>query len=95
MNKQPLTELEFLNEKIKNEKMKVYSKGLVLLPAITTLTCGALVSDRFGAAIGTLTVITGLAVTTEAIMQAKDLQEKQAISTEKVHVKAKNITNRK
>lgn len=95
MNKQALTELEFLNEKIKDEKQKVYSKGVVLLPAITTLTCGALVSDRFGAIIGALTVITGLAVTTETLMQAKELQEKKELPTENAYVKAKNITNRK
>lgn len=90
MNKQALTELEFLNEKIKDEKQKVYSKGVVLLPAITTLTCGALVSDRFGAIIGALTVITGLAVTTETLMQAKELQEKKELPTENAYVKIKN-----
>ena len=95
MNKQALTELEFLNEKIKDEKQKVYSKGVVLLPAITTLTCGALVSDRFGAIIGALTVITGLAVTTETLMQAKELQEKKELPTENAYVKIKNIKNRK
>ena len=95
MNKQALTELEFLNEKIKDEKQKVYSKGVVLLPAITTLTCGALVSDRFGAIIGALTVITGLAVTTETLMQAKELQEKKGLPTENAYVKIKNIKNRK
>ncbi len=95
MNKQPLTELEFLNEKIKDEKQKVYSKGLVLLPGIATVTCGALATDRFGFAVGSFIIITGLAITTESLVRAKDFQGKQEVSTEKVYTKVKTIINRK
>lgn len=95
MNKQSLTELEFLNEKIKDEKQKVYSKGIVLLPGITTITCGALASNRFGAAVGSLIMIAGLALTTESLVQAKDIQEKQELPTEKVYAKISTIAHRK
>ena len=69
MNKHKLTELEFLNERVKEEKQKVYRKGVVLLPGITTITCAALASDRFGIAVGSLLVISGLAFTTESLVQ--------------------------
>ena len=95
MNKQPLTELEFLNEKIKVEKQKVYRKGIVLLPGIATVTCGALATDRFGVAVGSFIIIAGLAITTESLVRAKDFQEKQEIPTEKVYTKVKTIINRK
>lgn len=95
MNKQPLTELEFLNEKIKDEKQKVYSKGLVLLPGIATVTGGALASDRFGVAIGSFIIIAGLAITAESLVQTKDMQEKQELPTEKVYTKVNTIINRK
>ena len=90
MNKHKLTELEFLNEKIKNEKQRVYSKGLVLLPGIATITCGALASDRFGMAAGSLLVIAGLALTSESLVQSKDFQEEQSLQTQKVYVKSSN-----
>ena len=95
MNKQPLTELEFLNEKIKVEKQKVYRKGIVLLPGIATVTCGALATDRFGIAVGSFIIIAGLAITTESLVRAKDFQEKQEIPTEKVYTKVNTIINRK
>lgn len=95
MNKQPLTELEFLNEKIKVEKQKVYRKGIVLLPGIATVTCGALATDRFGVAVGSFIIIAGLAITTESLVRAKDFQEKQEVPTEKVYTKVKTIINRK
>lgn len=95
MNKQPLTELEFLNEKIKVEKQKVYRKGIVLLPGIATVTCGALATDRFGVAVGSFIIIAGLAITTESLVRAKDFQEKQEIPTEKVYTKVNTIINRK
>ncbi len=95
MNKQPLTELEFLNEKIKVEKQKVYRKGIVLLPGIATVTCGALATDRFGIAVGSFIIIAGLAITTESLVIAKDFQEKQEIPTEKVYTKVNTIINRK
>ena len=95
MNKQPLTELEFLNEKIKVEKQKVYRKGIVLLPGIATVTCGALATDRFGVAVGSFIIIAGLAITTESLVIAKDFQEKQEIPTEKVYIKVNTIINRK
>ena len=95
MNKQPLTELEFLNEKIKVEKQKVYRKGIVLLPGIATVTCGALATDRFGVAVGSFVIIAGLAITTESLVRAKDFQEKQEVPTEKVYTKVKTIINRK
>ena len=95
MNKQPLTELEFLNEKIKVEKQKVYRKGIVLLPGIATVTCGALATDRFGVAVGSFIIIAGLVITTESLVRAKDFQEKQEIPTEKVYTKVKTIINRK
>lgn len=95
MNKQPLTELEFLNEKIKVEKQKVYRKGIVLLPGIATVTCGALATDRFGVAVGSFIIIAGLAITTESLVIAKDFQEKQEIPTEKVYTKVNTIINRK
>ena len=95
MNKQPLTELEFLNEKIKVEKQKVYRKGIVLLPGIATVTCGALATDRFGVAVGSFIIIAGLAITTESLVIAKDFQKKQEIPTEKVYTKVNTIINRK
>lgn len=95
MNKQPLTELEFLNEKIKVEKQKVYRKGIVLLPGIATVTCGALATDRFGVAVGSFIIIAGLVITTESLVRAKDFQEKQEIPTEKVYTKVNTIINRK
>ena len=95
MNKQPLTELEFLNEKIKVEKQKVYRKGIVLLPGIATVTCGALATDRFGVAVGSFIIIAGLAITTESLVRAKDFQEKQEVPTGKVYTKVKTIINRK
>lgn len=95
MNKQPLTELEFLNEKIKVEKQKVYRKGIVLLPGIATVTCGALATDRFGVAVGSFIIIAGLAITTESLVRAKDFQETQEIPTEKVYTKVNTIINRK
>ena len=45
MNKYKLTELQFLNERIKYEKEKVYSNGITLLPGLTTLTVGALAQN--------------------------------------------------
>lgn len=94
MNKQSLTELEFLNEKIKNEKQKVYSKGIVLLPGITTLTGSALANNHVGMAVGTLLTIAGIAFTSELLLQGKDDQAKQNLQAEKVYVKANNITNK-
>ena len=94
MNKQPLTELEFLNEKIKDEKQKVYSKGIVLLPGIATMTGGALASNRFGIAVGSFIIIAGLAITAESLVQAKTVQEKHETPTEKVYAKVNTMTNR-
>ena len=53
MNKHKLTELQFLDQKIKLEKEKVYSHGVILLPGITTLTLGALSDNSVCLAIGT------------------------------------------
>ena len=94
MNKHKLTELEFLNEKIKNEKQRVYSKGLVLLPGIATITCGALASDRFGAAVGSVLVIAGLALTAESLVQFEEFQANQESKVEKVYEKVNNITRK-
>ena len=94
MNKQSLTELEFLNEKLKDEKQKVYSKGLVLLPGIATVTGGALASNRFGMAIGSFIIIAGLAMTAESLIQTKDMQEKKEKKKKKVYAKVNNITHR-
>ncbi len=87
MNKHKLTELEFLNERVKEEKQKVYRKGVVLLPGITTITCAALASDRFGIAVGSLLVISGLAFTTESLVQTKEFKRKEEPQTEKVYAK--------
>ena len=95
MNKQSLTELEFLNEKIKEEKQKVYSKGIILLPGIATITSGALASNRFGAAVGTFIMIAGLAITTELLVQTKDFQNNQELPTEKVYAKVNTIIKNK
>lgn len=94
MNKQALTELEFLNEKIKDEKQKVYSKGIVLLPGITTITCGALATDRFGAIIGSLIAISGLVFTAESLRPIKTAHNNQELSMEKVPVKKNIITHK-
>lgn len=86
MKKQSLTELEFLNEKIKDEKQKVYSNGIVFLPAITTITCGALATDNFGMAVGSLIMISGLVATGEILAQKQKLNEEK-IKTYKINHK--------
>ena len=77
MTKQSLTELEFLNEKIKYEKQKVYSNGVVFLPAITSITCGALATDNFGIAIGSLITLSGIVATTEMLVQKQKHSEQE------------------
>ena len=77
MNKQSLTELEILNEKIKDEKTKVYSNGIVFLPAITGLTCGALATNNFGIAIGSLITLSGIVATTEMLVQKQKHSEQE------------------
>ncbi len=71
MNKQTLTELEFLNERVKYEKRQFYSKGLRLLPGIATLTTCSLANNHFGIAIGMATTLGGLALTENNIYKAK------------------------
>ena len=76
MNKYKLTELEFLNEKIKDEKQKVYRDGIMLLPGIATLTCSALAENDFGMAVGTLAFLGGLAVTSDKLTKVQKIYKK-------------------
>lgn len=57
-----LTELQFLDEKIKYEKAKVYSNGIKLMPGITTLTLGALTQNDICLAIGTAVTLGGVVI---------------------------------
>ncbi len=91
MKKQSLTELGFLNEKIKYEKQKVYSKGLVLLPGITSITCSALANNRFGIAVGSLITVAGLALNSETIFQIQNLKKEQSSKTKKEYVKTNTL----
>ena len=84
MNKQSLTELEILNEKIKDEKTKVYSNGIAFLPAITGLTCGALATNNFGIAIGSLIMISGLVATGEILVQKQKIDEEKVKTYKKI-----------
>ncbi len=75
MNKYKLTELQLLNEKIKQEKEKVYSNGIILLPGITTLTVGAIAQNSVCMAIGTAVTLGGALVSSD-IVDTKKLTKK-------------------
>lgn len=75
MNKYKLTELEFLNERIKYEKEKVYSNGITLLPGLTTLTVGALAQNSVCMAVGTAVTLGGALISND-IVDTKKLTKK-------------------
>ena len=75
MNKYKLTELQLLNEKIKQEKEKVYSNGIILLPGITTLTVGDIAQNSVCMAIGTAVTLGGALVSSD-IVDTKKLTKK-------------------
>lgn len=60
MKKYKLTDLQMLDQMLKEEKQKTYSNAITLLPGITVLTCSALSYNKFGVAIGTLATLGGI-----------------------------------
>lgn len=75
MKRYKLTELEFLNERIKFEKEKVYSNGITLLPGLATLTVGALAENQICMAIGTAVTLGGVILSSD-IVNLKTLSKK-------------------
>ena len=75
MKEHSLTNLEILDQKIKEEKQKVYSKGIVLLPGITALTCGAVASNNIVIAIGAVATL-GAAVASNVISEDNKIYQK-------------------
>lgn len=71
MNRYKLTELEFLNERIKYEKERVYSNGIKLLPGLTTLTVGALAENQVCMAIGTAVTLGGVILSSNMVNTKK------------------------
>ena len=47
------------------------------MPAITSLTCGALATDHFGMAIGSLIMMSGLVATGEILVQKQKMDEEK------------------
>ena len=63
MKKHSLTELQFLDQRIKLEKGNVYSHGVAILPGITALTLGALANDQICMTVGAIATAGGIAAT--------------------------------